>query len=157
MSEDRPKKLDLMEWMNPDGNNFCGSGMTMQEWSMANGIQRYRNSWVNQNRAEQDRRQHFLTEMVLEQRCVHEKWGTFLEGKWYVQSGICMDMAIRAIIEGDRGDMEMAARWSSAEGFIENFGERDSATAWGERYARFHELCDQAVTTWPTDEEKAQA
>jgi len=144
-----------MNWLNPESNDFCGSGMNLREWLMADGVAKFHNSWANQDRKETSRRLHFVTEMILEQRQVHEKWGTFLEGKWYVCAGAGMDWAIEAVICGDKETLKHQIEMYSEEFFCWNYG-GESGKIWAGRYAKFHKLCDQALVTWPSDEEKAQ-
>jgi len=160
MSKEKPDKFDLLAWMSPTSNDFLGSGMNMREWMLANDIQRFTQSWSQQDRKERKRRLHFITEMVHEQQRIHEAHGTFLEGTWYVQSGAFMESAIEAVIEGDKKQLKDAAEWYSVEGFTRNFGgpnAEESGRHWGEIYAKFTKLCQDAHDSWPTGEEPIQA
>lgn len=130
--------------------------MGMAEWFLARGVQRYKNSWANQDRKEMRRRMHFITELVLEGRRIQETHGTCHEGKWYVQSGIVIDMGIEAIITGDLQDLAMAIDMCSEKGFTWNYGE-EHGPAVAAMYTKFHEMLTQAHQTWPSEEETAQA
>jgi hypothetical protein len=154
---DQPKKLDLMEWMNPESDNFCGSGMTMRDWMMSRGIQRYQRSWGNQERPEQNRRLRFVMDMTLEMRRIQQEYGTCVKGTWYVAAGASMERAIEAVITGEEEDLIRVKEMYEPKFFCWNYNDEEQGMLWAGRYAKFVELCDQCLATWPTEEEKAQA
>jgi hypothetical protein len=156
MADDRPKKLDLMDWMNPKGDDFLGSGMNMHEWVTANGIADYKMSWSNQDRKEQQRRLQFVIDMTLEMRRMQQEYGEQHNGTWYVASGMVFRMGIEAVITGRRRDLVAAIDMCSVDGFKWNY-DNEQGAIWGERYAPFHTLCQQCLDTWATDKETAQA
>jgi len=157
MSSDSPKKKDLLGWLNPASDDFCGSGMTMTDWLTSQGIARFKNSWTNQDRKEQDRRFHFITEMTLEMRRVQETHGTYLEGDWYVQSGIAFNLGIKAVIEGSKECLKEAISMCNEEGFTWNFGSEEAGKHWGDIYAPFNKLCQDCLDSWPTGREMMMA
>jgi len=154
---DKPKKEDLMSWINPEGNNFLGSGMSMREWLMAKSIVEFQQSWSNQEPRERKRRLHFNVLMVQEMTRIQREYGQEVEGTWYVASGAFMESAIEAVMAGSKEDLKRAAEMYEPKAFEWNYGERGEWEVWAERYAPFLKICMDCHDSWPTGEEPIQA
>lgn len=156
MSNKQPTKTDLMEWINTEGDNFLGTDMSIHEWLQAHGIADYKASWKNQDRPERKRRLHFVIDMAIEKRRLEIAHGRQHDGVWYMAGGAYMDMAIEAVIVGNRYDLRTCTDMCGPKFLLWNYGKEEGKKI-AEWYAPFYQLCEQCLASWPSEEEKAQA
>jgi hypothetical protein len=134
MADDRPKNEKYLEWLDPKGSNFLGSGLPMKEAMMVRWIERFHQSFGQQARKERKRRLHFITELSIELRKVKEKI-TFATG--------LAEQVIEDLIEGD---------WDSVRMWRDHYGPDDpdmQQSGAAEAYSHFYELLCQICETIP--------
>lgn len=135
----KPPKERLLEFFNPEGTNFLGSGMTLAEWSAAHTITQLQNVFTFQERPEIRRRLDLIIELGAEYKAI-EAQTRF--------STAFAKMVIEDIIKGD---------WYGVRINGESLRFEDEHPETRARYApifkRFAELAMKAFNTRPGAED----
>lgn len=141
-SREVPSRDGLAKMLDPDGDNFCGSGLTMREFMMAMDIQALNSSFLRQGREEKRRRLGYVIRLSVALAKITEVsvWATRLaEG------------AIEDVIDGDwAGVRECAKDFAGAGGFLEHVGP-DLQALWRSFASVLQEAFDTRPGTCPPE------
>lgn len=139
MSDKKDPKDKLKEFMDPKGDNFMGTGMSLQEMIMLGRGKEIERSYVIADKEERERRLSLVLELAVvlgEILGTGERFGT----------GI-LRQDIGAVILGDWDDVKTGLSFSEGEGLEEH-----SYTRCPDLYAQFYAILRRAHETRPGGE-----
>lgn len=126
----------LKELLSTEGDNFMGSGMSMQDYLLCLDLDTLSRSFNRQKRPERKRRMKFIVLLSAELEAIRQKVGIFSSG--------LAEGAIEGVIEGD---WRLVKEFAGDFTFEHEGGETEKV--YGPAYARFRELLMEAFNTRP--------
>jgi len=133
----KPARALLTEWVDPDGDNFLGTGLTLREFVTEGTVRRFAQSYSQQDRPERRRRLDFVVELATAYQELRRHTG--------FATGVALT-AIEAVIEGD---------WTTVADLAKEFQWRDEVTFDADRYralyADYVAILDRVVRSIPPD------
>jgi hypothetical protein len=128
-------KKKVHEFLDPQGDNFMGTGLNFYEFTMKGLMERFRRSWFQHDRRERKRRLQLIYELAAERQRVLAQTA---------QATASFDMALEAIIEGDRREVQGALEFVSFEGEEGDWADEKKAL-----YAPTRAILQRALDLWP--------
>lgn len=132
-----PNRKTFKELLDPEGDNFCGSGLTMPEFLLTMDMQRLHTSFYRQMRPERNRRLNYIVKLakVLAQ----------IEARSIQATGLARG-AIENVIDGDWFGVRQCSK-DFREEEVEFFGVRDPELQ--ALWTQFADLLQEAFDTRP--------
>lgn len=131
------EKMKLLDWLDPTGSDFLGTGLSMREYFLSDGIERHRRSFCSQMRDEKDRRLDLIIRLAVEYRriCDQDRFGT-----------AALTGAMHDIILGEKADaFDERVRWMLDHKLDYPGCSDEEREIWRERFADRDELWRPAI------------
>lgn len=132
---DKKGRDKVREWLDPQGSNFMGTGLTFREFWYKGLVERFARSWTQQDKIERQRRLGLIIELAQDLARVEQT--TRFSTMW-IRHGI------EALIEGERQDMKIA---HDALTFSDE--RPDIRDPHIELFAPTRAIMERALETWP--------
>jgi len=133
-----PTKATLQSILKQFGKgspDFCGTGLTLEELMLSQGIKRMQNAFWMQERSEQKRRLDFIIRLSAEYQRILEKT---------IQSTGIARAAIEDVIDGDWEGLRISREMFTFEG-----EHQDAIDRYAPIFAEFVRIIDEALQTIP--------